>query len=172
MYFTNQNLKLALFAILKVWSCKFAWNLVKMSVFMRNYYFWKKILVLVCKIHIFGWSVKYTFQPLQISGTRSVFDLKFSPVIDIDHIKQFGKFQFGHLSGWYFTDRSVNYLYCAILSDLEIQSCWNFDQGFVLIRSTRVKNFKLITWLDGILQTRPECKKPRSVKYHQVTWPT
>ena len=37
-----------------------------MSDFIRIFDFWKKILVLVCKIHIFGWSVKYTFQQFQI----------------------------------------------------------------------------------------------------------
>ena len=146
MYFTDQNLKLALFAILKVWSCKFAWNLVKMSVFMRNYYVWKIILVLVCKIHIFGWSVKYTFQPLQISGTRSVFDLKFSPVIDIDHIKQFGKSKFGHLSGWYFTDRGFFYSglvckiptshvtklkFCTLVSFINVNIWWKFQVDWV-----------------------------------------
>ena len=43
-----------------------------------------------------------------ISRTRSAFDLKFSPVIGIDDIRLCAKFQFSHLSGWYFTDRSVN----------------------------------------------------------------
>ena len=31
--------------------------------FMTIYDFSKNFLVLVCKIHIIGWSVKYTFQP-------------------------------------------------------------------------------------------------------------
>ena len=43
-----------------------------------------------------------------ISRTRSAFDLKFSALIGNDDIRLWAKFQFGHLSGWYFTDRSVN----------------------------------------------------------------
>ena len=69
------------------------------------------------------WPKKFTFDPyyvnyrpvckLQIlqfwiSITTSAFDLKFSPVIGIDNIRLCAKFQFDHLSGWYFTDQSVN----------------------------------------------------------------
>ena len=43
-----------------------------------------------------------------ISRTTSTFDLKFSPVIGIDDIRLCAKFQFDYLSGWYFTDQSVN----------------------------------------------------------------
>ena len=71
---------------------------------------------------IWFWSVKYTFQLFQNSRTASVFDLKFSPVIGIDHIRPLAKFQVGHVTSWYFRDRSVNYLLSAILSDLVVQS--------------------------------------------------
>ena len=54
-------------------------------------------------------TVKYTWTPLRNSGTTRAFDLKFSPVIGLDHLSQCAKFQFGHLRGWYFTDRSVFY---------------------------------------------------------------
>ena len=50
-------------------------------------------------------SVKYTWTPFRNSGTTIAFDLKFSPVIDIDHVRQCAKSQLGHLRGWYFTDR-------------------------------------------------------------------
>ena len=128
------RVKITNLAILIDWLGQFNSNFVKMSVFMRIYDFWKNFLVLVCKIHIFSWSVKYTFQLFQISRTTSAFDLKFSPVIGIDHIRPLAKFQFGHLSGWYFTDRSVNYLLCAIMSDLVVQSTWNFHQVFRLTK--------------------------------------
>ena len=52
-------------------------------------------------------SVKYTLTPLRNSGSTLPFDLKFSPVIGIDHLRWYAKFQFGDLRGWYFTDRSV-----------------------------------------------------------------
>ena len=121
MYFADQG-KITNFAILTDWLDQFTSNFVKMSDFIRIFDFRKKILVLVCKIHIFGWSVKYTFQQFQISRSTSAFDLKFSPVIGIDHIRPFSKFQVGHVTGWYFTDRSVNYQLSAILSDLVVQS--------------------------------------------------
>ena len=134
VYFTDQNLKSALFQIPTGRLDQFASNFVKMSDFIRIFDFWKKILVLVCKIHIFGWSVKYTFQQVQISRSTSAFDLKFSPVIGFDRIRPFSKFQVGHVTGWYFTDRSVNYQLSAILSDLVVQSTWNFHQMFILIK--------------------------------------
>ena len=43
-------------------------------------------------------------------GTTETFDLKFSPVIGLDNLRSFAKFQFGHLHGLYFTDRSLFYL--------------------------------------------------------------
>ena len=89
---------------------------------MRIYDFYKEFLVLVCKMHVIGWFVKYTFQQFQISRTISDFDLKFSPVIGIDHIRPLAKFQVGHVTSWYFTDRSVNYIISAIMSDLVTQS--------------------------------------------------
>ena len=138
------------------WLDQFTSNFVKMSHFMKILDFLKKILVLVCKIHKFGWSVKYTFQLFQISTTTSAFDLKFSPVIGIDHIRPLAKFQVGHVTSWYFTDRSVNYLLSAILSDLVFQSTWNFHKMFRILKCVSVPNFKLVTWLVGILQTRPE----------------
>ena len=58
------------------------------------------------------------------------------------------------------------------MSDLVTQSTWNVHQMFTLIKEISVQNFNLVTWLVGILQTRPEYKKPRSVKYHPVTWST
>ena len=113
-----------------------------MSVLMRIYDFQKNVLVLVCKIHIIGWSVKYTFQQFQISRTISAFDLKFSPVIGIDHIRPLAQFQVGHVTSWYFTGRSVNYLLSAIMSDLAVQSTLNFHQMFRLIKKISVQSFK------------------------------
>ena len=43
-------------------------------------------------------------------GTTEAFDLKFSPVIGLDNLRSFAKFQFGHLPSLYFTDWSVFYL--------------------------------------------------------------
>ena len=93
-----------------------------MSNFIRICDFFKKFLVLVCKIHKFGWSVFYASAISEIYTTTSVFDLKFSPVIGIDHIRPLAKFQAGRVTSWYFTDRSVNYLLSAILRDLVVQS--------------------------------------------------
>ena len=128
------------------WLDQFTSNFVKRSHFMKILDFFKKNLVLVSKIHIFGWSVKYTFRLFQISSTTSVFDLKFSPVIGIDHKRALAKFQVGHVTGWYFTDRSVNYLLSAILSDLEVQSTWNFHKMFKIIKCLSLPIFKLVTW--------------------------
>ena len=147
-------MKSAFFAILRDWPSQITSNFVKMSDFIRIYNFWKIFKVLVCKIHIFRWSVKYTLQLFHISRTTSAFDLKFWPVIDIDDIRPHTKFQVDHVTGWYFTDRSVNYLLSAILSDLVIQSTWNFHQMYKLIKQTSIQNYKSITWLGHILQTR------------------
>ena len=57
--------------------------------------------------------VKYARTPLWDSGFAGAFDLKYSPVIDIDHLRQCAKFQFGHLRDWYFTDRSAFYPKCS-----------------------------------------------------------
>ena len=46
------------------------------------------------------------------------FDLKFSRVTGIDHIRPLAKFQLAHVTSWYFTDRSVNYIISAIMRDL------------------------------------------------------
>ena len=172
MYFTDQKLKSAVFRILTYWLGKFTSNFVKMSDFIRIYDFWKKNLVLVCKIHIFGWSVKYTFRLFQISRTTSGFDLKFSPVIGIDHIRPLAKFQVGHVTSWYFTDRSVNYLLSAILTVLAVQITWNFHKMFIIVKCVGVPNLKLVTWLVGILQTEVFSIPVWSVKYQPIMWPS
>ena len=86
-----------------------------------------------------------------ISRTTSVFDLKFSPVIGIDNIRLCAKFQFDHLSGCYFTDRSVN--------------------SFSLV-ALDLQKIRFVTWLACILQTSMICQKAWSVKYTLVTWQT
>ena len=85
-------------------------------IFKKKFWFWS------VKYTYFAWSVKYTFQQFQISRTMSAFDLKFSPVTGIDHIRPLAKFQLAHVISWYFTDWSVNYIISAIMSDLVTQS--------------------------------------------------
>ena len=60
--FYRPESKISLFCNSKSLLGKFTSNFVKMSDFMRIYDFEINFLGLVCKIHIFGWSVKYTFQ--------------------------------------------------------------------------------------------------------------
>ena len=166
------RVKIMNLAIPTDWPDQFTSNFGKMSNFIRIYDFWKKNMVLVRKIHIFGWSVKYTFRLFQISRTTSGFDLKFSPVIGIDHIRPLAKFQVGHVTSWYFTDRSVNYLLSAILTVLAVQITWNFHKMFIIVKCVGVPNLKLVTWLVGILQTEVFSIPVWSVKYQPVMWST
>ena len=135
---------------------QFASNFAKMLVFVRQCDLFKKKLIPVCKIHVPGRSVNYTFQHFQNSRTRSAFDLIFSPVIGLDQIRSLEKFWVGHLFGWYFTDRSVNYQLAAILNVLVVRPTWNFHQLLGLIKGTHLQKISLITWSECILQTRPK----------------
>ena len=81
---------------------------IKMTSFIIFHRIWPKKMVLgpfcviyrpVCKLQILQFC---------ISRTSDAIDLKFWPVVGIDNIRLCAKFDFGHLSGWYFTDRSVN----------------------------------------------------------------
>ena len=63
-------------------------------------------------------SAKYYKHLFLISRSRPDIDLKFSPVVGADDIKRYEKFQVSHLFSWYFTDRSVSYLYCLFSQQL------------------------------------------------------
>ena len=60
------------------------------------------------------------------SRCRYVIDLQFWPVIDINKVRWLAKFLISHLFDWYFTDWSVNYLYCWIFNELVGEILWNF----------------------------------------------
>ena len=84
----------------------------------------------------------------------------FSAVIGINDIRECAKFQFGHLSGWYFTDWSVN-------SNCPVASVHFTNQS---INNTALPKSRSVTWLECILQTGISHFKAGSVKYTLVTW--
>ena len=62
----------------------------------------------------------------KFSRSRYVIDLQFWPVLDINKVRWLSKFLISHLFDWYFTDWSVNYLYCWIFNELVGEILWNF----------------------------------------------
>ena len=93
----------------------------------------------VCKIHT----------PLfRNSGTTGTFDLKFWPVIGINHLRRCAKFQVGHLRGSYFTDRSVFYPKSSLSGQPPVRSGWNFDSKLLLSTPNTGPNFKSIPFVN------------------------
>ena len=59
------------------------------------------------------------------SRSRYVIDMQFWPVIDINKVRWLAKLLMSHLFDWYFTNWSVNYLYCGLFNELVGEFFWN-----------------------------------------------
>ena len=77
-----------------------------------------------------------------ISRTTDVFELKFSPVIGIDNTILCAKFQFGHLSGRYFTDPALKWDIPVYKIQPDRWPTWNFAHRLISSIPITGVNFK------------------------------
>ena len=96
------------------WLGNFCWNLPLRAKLSNKSNKWRKKVGPIGIWYFTDRSVKYTLTPLRNSGTTGAFDMKFSTVIDIDHLRRCEEFQIDRSRGSYFTDRSVFYLKCSL----------------------------------------------------------